>query len=40
MRSMIAEVMARTEPAGDGKADKDKEKDEANEKSPAKSDAS
>lgn len=43
MRSMIAEVMARTEPAGgEGKADKDKEKDkdEANEKSAAKSDAS
>ena len=40
MRSMIAEVMARTEPAGDGKTDKDKEKDEANEKSAAKSDAS
>lgn len=38
MRSMIAEVMARTEPAGDGKAEKDK--DEANEKSAAKSDAS
>ena len=31
MRSMIAEVMARTEPAGEGKADKDKEKEKEDE---------
>lgn len=37
MRSMIAEVMTRTEPAGEGKADKDKEKAD---KEDAKSDAS
>jgi preprotein translocase subunit YajC len=38
MRSMIAEVMARTEPAGEGKADKDKEKEKEDE--TLKSDAS
>jgi len=37
MRSMIAEVMARTEPAGEGKADKDKEKEK--EDATAKTDA-
>jgi len=37
MRSMIAEVMARTEPAGEGKADKDKEKEKEDE--TAKTDA-
>ncbi|HTY69810.1 MAG TPA: preprotein translocase subunit YajC [Alphaproteobacteria bacterium] len=37
MRGMIAEVMARTEPAGEGKADKDKEKEKEDE--TAKTDA-
>ena len=37
MRGMIAEVMARTEPAGEGKADKDKEKEKEDE--AAKTDA-
>jgi preprotein translocase subunit YajC len=39
MRSMIAEVMARTEPASDGKADKDKEKEKDKEDETAKTDA-
>ncbi len=37
MRGMIAEVMARTEPAGEGKADKEKEKEKEDE--AAKTDA-
>ena len=42
MRGMIAEVTARTEPAGEGKGEKsDKEKDaDAKEAKPAKTDAS
>jgi preprotein translocase subunit YajC len=39
VRSMIAEVTARTEPAGEGKAEKEKD-DEAKESKTAKSDAS
>lgn len=39
MRSMIAEVMARTEPAGEGKADKDKDKEKEKEDETAKTDA-
>ena len=35
MRSMIAEVMARTEPAGESKADKEKEKEDETAKTDA-----
>ncbi|HTO85755.1 MAG TPA: preprotein translocase subunit YajC [Methylomirabilota bacterium] len=35
MRGMIAEVMARTEPAGEGKAEKEKEKEDETLKSDA-----
>ena len=35
MRSMIAEVMARTEPAGEGKAEKEKEKQDETAKTDA-----